>query len=161
MSQLTLQPRLWFTCVLQFICDSPFDSSVNSTHRLVRLPRSGSVALSSRATVTWLVRIDLQISPVKLLPAVALPCVFQCFVPVEACFCRDVSANSASAFMWSLCFTGHLRFAVRQFCELDTSTCVTSAFWLSCSFVTCDSHVVGEGRWSNPGGGLKVNVSQD
>ena len=59
-SQLTLQPCLCLTCVLQFICDSPFDSSVNSTHRLVRLPSFGSVALSSRATVTWLVRVDVQ-----------------------------------------------------------------------------------------------------
>ena len=121
----------------------------------------GDPALCRGHALRDFMRVDLQISPVKLLLAGALRCVFQCFVPVEACFCRDVSANSASAFMCPLCFTGHLRFAVRQFCELDTSTCVTSAFWLSCSFVTCDSHVVGEGRWSNPGGNLKVNVSQD
>ena len=61
MSCLTLQPRFCHRCVLRVVCDSPFDSSVNSTHRLMRLPRSGSVALSSRATVTWLVRVDRQI----------------------------------------------------------------------------------------------------
>ena len=78
---------------------------------------------------------------------------------VEADFFIDVLSNFATAFMSHLRFTVLLRFAVRQFCELDTSTYASTAFWLSCSFVTCDSHVVGEGRWSNPGGVLKVNVS--
>ena len=131
-------------------------------------------------------RVDLQISPIKLLLKNLGRCVLQCFVEVETKFfrhvsansaaafmfhlrftvvpfdfLRDVSANSAAAFMVQLRFTVLRRFAVRQFCELDTSTYASTAFWLSCSFVTCDSHVVGEGRWSNPGGILKVNVSQD
>ena len=131
-------------------------------------------------------RVDLQISPVKLLLENCDGCVLQCFVQVEAKFfrhvsansaaafmvhlrftvvpfdfLRDVSANSATAFMFQLRFTVLRRFAVRQFCELDTSTYASTAFWLSCSFVTCKSHVVGEGRPSNPGGVLKVDVSQD
>ena len=114
----------------------------------------GDPALCRGHALRDFMRVDLQISPVKLLLAGAARCVFQCFVPVEACFCRDVSANSASAFMWSLCFTGHLRFAVRQFCELDTSTCVTSAFWLSCTLCSCDSCVVAAGRPSKTGGFL-------
>ena len=60
MSYLTLQPRFWATCVLQYVCDSPFDSSVKSTHRLVRLWRSGSVVLSSRERVAGLERVDRQ-----------------------------------------------------------------------------------------------------
>ena len=96
-------------------------------------------------------RVDLQISPVKLLPACAGRCVLQCFVEVEAHFFRHVSANSANAFMVHLRFTVRLQFAVRQFCELDTSTYASTAFWLSCSFVTCDSHVVGKGRCSITG----------
>ena len=60
MSQLTLQARLCGPCVLRVICDSPFDSSVNSTHRLVSLSRSGSVAVSLGATVTWFVRVDFE-----------------------------------------------------------------------------------------------------
>ena len=100
-------------------------------------------------------RVDLQISPVKLLPRLAAHCVLQCFVQVEANFFIYVLSNSATAFMVQLRFTGRLRFAVRQFCELDTSTYASTTFWLSCSFVTCDSHVVGEGRWSNPGGNFE------
>ena len=96
-------------------------------------------------------RVDLQISPVKSLPRLADPCVLQCFVQVEANFFIYVLSNSATAFMFQLRFTGRLRFAVRQFCELDTSTYASTAFWLSCSFVTCDSHVVGEGRCSITG----------
>ena len=106
-------------------------------------------------------RVDLQISPVKLLPRLAPSCVLQCFVQVDAHFFIDVLSNSATAFMVQLRFTVLLRFAVRQFCELDTSTYASSIVWLSCSFVTCDSHVVGEGRPSNPGGVLKVDVSQE
>ena len=93
-------------------------------------------------------RVDLQISPVKLPSRLALHCVLQCFVQVEANFFIYVLSNSATAFMGHLRFTVRLRFAVRQFCELDTSTYASTAFWLSCSFVTCDSHVVGEGRCS-------------
>ena len=96
-------------------------------------------------------RVDLQISPVKLLIENTARCVLQCFVQVEAHFFIDVLSNSATAFMGHLRFTVRLRFAVRQFCELDTSTYASTAFWLSCSFVTCDSHVVGEGRCSITG----------
>ena len=91
-------------------------------------------------------RVDLQISPVKLLPRLTPSCVLQCFVQVEANFFIYVLSNSVTVFLSPLRFTGRLRFAVRQFCELDTSTYASTAFWLSCSFVTCDSHVVGEGR---------------
>ena len=99
-------------------------------------------------------RVDLQISPVKLLPGLAVPCVLQCFVQVEANFFIYVLSNSATAFMWYLRFTVRLRFAVRQFCELDTSTCVTTAFWLSCTLCSCDSCVVAAGRPSKTGGFL-------
>ena len=105
-------------------------------------------------------RVDLQISPVKLLPAFALRCVLQCFVEVEAHFFIDVSANSATSFMVRVRFTVLLQIAVRQFCELDTSTFATCAFWLSCSFVTCKSHVVGEGRPSKTYRFFDVDVSQ-
>ena len=75
-------------------------------------------------------------------------------------FFKDVSVNSATAFMVRVRFTVLLQFAVRQFCELDTSTFATSAFWLSCSFVTCKSHVVGEGRPSKTYRFFDVDVSQ-
>ena len=79
---------------------------------------------------------------------------------VEADFFIYVSANSATAFMFIVRSTILLRFAVRQFCELDTSTFITMAFWLSSSFVSGESHALGEGRASLPGGNLKVEVSQ-
>ena len=64
MSQLTLQPRLWlWRCGCDF-WKSPFDSSVNSAHRLLSLSRSGSVAVSSRATVLWTRHIDFRHSRV-------------------------------------------------------------------------------------------------
>ena len=44
-------------------------------------------------------RVDLQISPVKLLPALARACDLQCFALVEANFFIDVLANSATVFM--------------------------------------------------------------
>ena len=44
-------------------------------------------------------RVDLQISPVKLLPGLARACVLQCFSLVEANLFIDVLANSATAFM--------------------------------------------------------------
>ena len=87
-------------------------------------------------------------------------CFLQCFVQVEADFFIYVSANSATAFMFIVRSTILLRFAVRQFCELDTSTCASMAFWHSSSFVTGKSHTLGEGRASLPGGNLKVEVSQ-
>ena len=105
-------------------------------------------------------RVDLQISPVKSLPVCCARCVLQCFVQVEAYFCRDVSANSATAFLVHLRFTVLLRFAVRQFCELDTSTCASTAFWLSCTFVPCNSHAIGEGQVSKTHRLFDVDVSQ-
>ena len=130
-------------------------------------------------------RVYLQISPVKLLPAFSLSCVLQWFAQVEAHFFRHVSANSATSFMFRVCFTVLpfdffrdvsansatsfmlplrftvlLQFAVRQFCELGTSTFATYAFWRSCSFVTCKSHVVGEGRPSKTYRFFDVDVSQ-
>ena len=107
-----------------------------------------------------LVDIDFNFSPVKLLPRITLTCILQCFVQVEADFFIYVPSNSATAFMLRVRSTVLLRFAVRQFCELDTSTFATMAFWLSCSFVTGKSHALGEGRASLPGGNLKVEVSQ-
>ena len=106
------------------------------------------------------VDIDFNFSPVKLLPRFTGACILQCFVQVEADFFIYVPSNSATAFMFHVRSTVLLRFAVRQFCELDTSTFVTMAFWLSCSFVTGKSHALGEGRASLPGGNLKVEVSQ-
>ena len=70
-------------------------------------------------------RVDLQISPVKLLVGFSVACVLQCFVPVEANFFTDVSANFATSFMFRLRFAVLLQFAVQQFCELDTSTFAT------------------------------------
>ena len=102
-------------------------------------------------------RVDLQISPVKLLLRLAAPCVLQCFVQVEAHFFIYVLSNSATVFMVQLRFTVRLRFAVRQFCELDTSTYASTAFWLSCHFFTFDSFVVCEGRCSFPGGNFEVS----
>ena len=81
-------------------------------------------------------------------------CILQCFVQVEADFFMDVSANSATAFLVHLRFAVRLEIAVRQFCELGTSTFVTLAFWLSCCFVKCNSHAIGEGRLAKPGGFL-------
>ena len=79
---------------------------------------------------------------------------------VEADFFIDVLSNSATAFMLRLCFVVRLEIAVRQFCELGTSTFATPAFWLSCSFVTCKSHAVGEGRPSKTYRFFDVDVSQ-
>ena len=45
---------------LLYFCKSPFNSSVNSTHRLLSLSRSGSVAFSSGATVHDLERFHRQ-----------------------------------------------------------------------------------------------------
>ena len=105
-------------------------------------------------------KVDLQISPVKLLPGFTARCVLQCFVSVEANFFIDASANSATAFMGIVRFAVLLQIAVQHFCEVDTSTCATMAFWLSCFSVTGKSHTLGEGRASLPGGNLKVEVSQ-
>ena len=105
-------------------------------------------------------RVDLQISPVKSLPVCCAPCVLQCFVQVEADFFIDVSANSATAFLVHVRFTVRLRFAVRQFCELDTSTYASSIVWLSCTFVPCNSHAIGEGRVSKTYRFFDVDVSQ-
>ena len=80
-------------------------------------------------------KVDLQISLVKLLPGWTGRCVLQCFAPAEANFFRDVSANSETAFLGRMRFAVLLRVAVQQFCELDTSTFATLAIWLSCSFV--------------------------
>ena len=67
-------------------------------------------------------RVDLQNSPVKLLVGIARACVLQCFSLVQAHFFIDVSANSATSFMFRLRFAVLLQLAVQQFCELDTST---------------------------------------
>ena len=79
---------------------------------------------------------------------------------VEADFFIDVPANFATAFMGPLRFAVRLEIAVRQFCELGTSTFVTPAFWLSCSFVPCNSHAVGEGRLSKTYRFFDDDVSQ-
>ena len=69
--------------------------------------------------------VDLQIPPVKLLVGFTAACFLQCFVPVEANFFIDVSANSATSFMFRLRFAVLLQLAVQQFCEVDTSTFAT------------------------------------
>ena len=106
------------------------------------------------------VDIDFNFSPVKLLVGSCRGCFLQWFAQVEADFFIYVPSNSATAFMFHVRSTVVLRFAVRQFCELDTSTFATMAFWLRCSFVTGKSHTLGEGRASLPRGNLKVEVSQ-
>ena len=82
-------------------------------------------------------RVDLQIPPVKLLVGLTGACVLQCFVLVEANFFIDVSANSATAFMLIVRFAVLLQLAVQQFCELDTSTFITMAFWHSLAPAMC------------------------
>ena len=86
-------------------------------------------------------------------------CILQWFVQVEADFFIDVPANCATAFMVRLCFAVRLEIAVRQFCELGTSTFVTLAFWLSCCFVTCDSSVNSAHRLSSLSRSGSVAVS--
>ena len=69
--------------------------------------------------------------------------------------------HSARARKIQVHITAMLRtFAVRAKLDCLNRAWDTLAVWV-CSFVTCKSHVVGEGRPSNPGGVLKVNVSQD
>ena len=70
-------------------------------------------------------RVDFQISRVKLLFGFTGRCVLQCFVQVESYFFIDVSANSATSFLVRLRFAVLLQHAVQQFCEVDTSTFVT------------------------------------
>ena len=105
-------------------------------------------------------KVDLQISPVKLLVGLCVRCVFQCFVQVESHFFIDVSANSATALLCRMRFAVLLQLAVQQFCELDTSTYASSIVWLSCTFVPCNSHAVGEGRLSKTYRLFDVDVSQ-
>ena len=66
----------------------------------------GDPGLCDGHTFHGFLRVDLQISPVKLLVGFLLPCVLQCFVEVGAHFFIHVTANSATAFMCQRAFYG-------------------------------------------------------
>ena len=62
--------------------------------------------------------------------------------------------------MLRLCFAVRLEIAVRQFCELGSSTFVTPAIWLTSSKVPGNRHAGGECRLSKTYKLFDVEVSQ-
>ena len=97
------------------------------------------------------VRVDLQISPAKLLSGVGTEQTLYDYMRVALQISPTklllaVCAEQAFYDFWKSPFT--------PYGGLGGSTSRGSAFWLSCAFVTCKSHVVGEGRPSKTGGFL-------
>ena len=97
------------------------------------------------------VRVDLQISPVELLFGVGTEQTFYDFVRVDlqispVKLLHGVGNGQTFYDFWQSPFT--------PYGGLGGSTSRGSAFWISCSFVTCKSHGVGEARLSKPIGSL-------